>query len=191
MPNFTDALGLFAVAATCAGAVVAMVRRRLDGRATMVLFLALCLGLFVPVAGLPLAAYVRGVIGDPSVSTLVLVGALLGAPKTPGVTAGRRAASLLVVLAAAMLLYPLALGAGFLDPYRWGFGQPWFVGSVLLLGLIAHVLRLPLLAPAIALAVLGWSLGCYESRNLWDYLLDPMLATYAFFALIRLRFHGT
>jgi len=29
------------------------------------------------------------------------------------------------------------------------------------------------------LGILAWAGGYYESSNLWDYLLDPWLATYA------------
>ena len=34
------------------------------------------------------------------------------------------------------------------------------------------------------LAVLAWAAGWYESGNLWDYLIDPMVAGYAVFALL-------
>jgi hypothetical protein len=34
-------------------------------------------------------------------------------------------------------------------------------------------------ALCIALAVVAWSAGWYESPNIWDYLLDPWLAIYA------------
>ena len=33
------------------------------------------------------------------------------------------------------------------------------------------------------LAALAWSLGWYESGNLWDYLLDPFVAIYALCAI--------
>jgi len=42
----------------------------------------------------------------------------------------------------------------------------------------------------IALAVLAWSTEWYESRNLWDYLLDPMLFIYAITQLLRSGIQG-
>lgn len=180
-----ESFGLFAVAAAGAGALTLAARRRLAGRAVPLLFGALSVMLLLPLGGLPLAAYLRGMVGEPSFGLLALIGTALLPSRDAALTPGRRAASLLVVVAAAGLLYPLALGAGALDPYRWGFGEPYFVAAVLALGLAALWRRWPLLPAGIALAVLGWSLGAYESRNLWDYLLDPLLAAYALCALPR------
>jgi len=88
------------------------------------------------------------------------------------------------VLAAAVL-YPMALGLGLFDPYRLGYGSSWFLGILLLLSLAAWFWRLYLAALSVALAVLAWSVGWYESANLWDYLLDPLLAVFALSALVR------
>jgi len=40
-------------------------------------------------------------------------------------------------------------------------------------------------ALCIALAVFAWDIGWYESNNLWDYLLDPLLSIYALNAVMR------
>jgi len=90
----------------------------------------------------------------------------------------------LVVLAAAVL-YPMALGIGLFDPYRLGYGSSWFLGFLLLLALAAWFWRLYWVALSLALAVLAWGIGWYESANLWDYLLDPLLAVYALGALVK------
>lgn len=172
------------VAAACGGALTLLVRRWLAGeRAVAAVFAVLCAAFLLPLGGLPLAAYVRGAVGDPSVGTLVLIGASLLPGLSPPAGKVPRLSSLLVVLAAAFLLYPLALGAGALDPYRWGFGSPWFVAAVIAVGLAAHLWRWPLVPLVVAIGVLAWSVGCYESRNLWDYLLDPLLVAYALCAL--------
>lgn len=179
-----ELFSLCAVAAACAGALTRVARRWLPGgRAVAAVFAVLCAAFLLPLGALPLAAYVRGAVGDPSFGTLTLIGASLLPGLSPSVGRGQRLSSLLVVLGAAVLLYPLALGAGTLDPYRWGFGSPWFVVAVLALGLLALIQRWPLVPAAVAVGVLAWSVGCYESRNLWDYLLDPLLATYVLCAL--------
>lgn len=178
-----DLFPLCAVAVVCAGALTRVARRWLPGARAAAVFAALCAALLMPLGGLPLTVYVRGAVGDPSVGTLVLIGSSLLPGLSPPAGKVQRLSSLLVVLAAAVLLYPLALGADALDPYRWGFGSPWFVAAVLALGLLAHRWRWPLLPVVVSMGVLAWSVGCYESRNLWDYLLDPFLVGYALCAL--------
>ena len=141
----------------------------------------------IPFGGLPLAAYVRGVIGDLSVTSLaLLVLAILNRLTgcRPFDTPARFVLLLLIALAA-FGLYPLALGIGYFDPYRLGYGNPLFMGVLLVIALAACFRRLPAIALTIALAVFAWSIGWYESTNLWDYLLDPLLAIYAVSALMR------
>ena len=143
-----ELFSLCAVAAACAGALTRVARRWLPGgRAVAAVFAVLCAAFLLPLGALPLAAYVRGAVGDPSFGTLTLIGASLLPGLSPSVGRGQRLSSLLVVLGAAVLLYPLALGAGTLDPYRWGFGSPWFVVAVLALGLLALIQRWPLCRP--------------------------------------------
>lgn len=135
----------------------------------------------LPVAGLSLAGWLRGLVGDLSVPTLLLLGsAVYGGWRDRPLWNGRERFALLACIAAlALLLYPFALGLGPLDPYRAGYGG---VGLLLMLALLAlWALRrgLTLLPLALALAVLAWSIGWSESTNLWDYLLDAPLAMYA------------
>jgi hypothetical protein len=124
---------------------------------------------------------VRGITGDLSISTLVLL-ALALLRTLSGCALVEEANRLLMLRAiaiAAVLFYPLALGFSAFDPYRLGYGNLWFM--VILLGLaVWSVLRYStFLALCIALAVAAWSAGWYESSNVWDYLLDPWLAIYA------------
>lgn len=180
MAGFTDLTGLAGVALGLS-AVCALALRRRAPMLRASAALALLVLLLVPIGDLPLAAYVRGIVGDPSVSTLVVL-AYAFAGRAGGfspLTASQRAGALLLVLLAAALLYPLALGAAPYDSYRWGYGEPCFLGLLLVLALAATVLRLPLVALSISLAVLAWTLGWQESGNLWDYLIDPLLALYA------------
>lgn len=188
MPAFTDLTGLAGVAlglsALCALGLARLPRVR-RGPAV----LALVLLLLVPFGGLPLAAYVRGMVGEPSVGTLLLLGHALArqAGFVAPLSAAGRVAALALPLLAAGVLYPLALGAAAYDSYRWGYGDPYFLGLLFVLA-VAATWRLPLVALSIALAVLAWALGWHESGNLWDYLIDPLLVIYALFALPRALF---
>ena len=156
--------------------------RRLSLVITGVVFVLLLL----PFPDLPPAAYMRGMVGDLSITTLVLL--VYGFMRQAGVllllNAGLRRGGLLLLVLVAAVLYPLALGTAPYDTYRWGYGEPWFLAMLLGFALAAIALRLPLVACSISLAVLAWSVGWYESNNLWDYLIDPMLAIYAVFGLI-------
>ena len=136
----------------------------------------------IPLGGLPAAAYVRGATGDLSITTLVLLWCALLRPWI-GRRDGQRNALLMLVAPVAAIFYPMALGLGLFDPYRMGYGTPLFIAALLLAALAAWRLRYSLAALCIALSVLAWSFGWYESANLWDYLFDPFVSLYALGAI--------
>ena len=141
----------------------------------------------LPVFGLSLAGFLRGMVGDLSITSVLLLGAalytrlrLLAGGAADAVWDARNRYSLLLFLSViALLLYPFALGIGTLDPYRSGFAGVSFIVALALLSLWAMRRNLMLLPLALSLAALAWSLGWYESTNLWDYLIDVPLAIYA------------
>jgi len=142
----------------------------------------------IPLWGVSAAAFVRGMTGDLSITTLVLLAmALLRSFSGSTVVAEHnRLALLKTILIAAVLFYPLALGLGMFDPYRLGYGNLWFMTALLGLAVWSGLRYSTLLALCIALAVAAWSAGWYESPNLWDYLLDPWLAVYALVVQVKI-----
>jgi len=140
----------------------------------------------IPMRGMPLAAYLRGWIGDLSITSLVLLILPLFARLRNRDVSELKASNMLfmLVVLAGVVLYPMALGIGYWDPYRFGFGNTWFLCGLFLLALATSFKKPSLIAMVIALAVLAWSTNWYESRNLWDYLLDPLLVIYAVYALL-------
>ncbi len=144
------------------------------------------IALFVPLGDLPLAAYVRGVTGDLSISTLVLVGTACIAQLTGRRLIGQRDLRALMglVAAAAVFLYPLALGLTPFDPYALGYGSAGLVTALLLVTLAAWRARLNAVVLIVIAAVVAYLGGAYESRNLWDYLIDPMVSAYALVRLL-------
>ncbi len=136
----------------------------------------------IPLWGLSLAGFVRGMTGDLSIATLVLLAlALVRSFAGRGLVEDQnRLAMLQAILIAAILFYPFALGISMFDPYRLGYGNLWFMLALLGLAAWSSLRYSMLFALCIALAVAAWSAGWYESTNLWDYLLDPWLAVYAF-----------
>jgi hypothetical protein len=128
---------------------------------------------------LPLAGYVRGAIGDLSiVTTLMLWSSLLPGNKTTPL------AFKVSVVLIALGFYPFALGLGMTDPYAWGYGSIAFLIAVLFFALICGLANWSKGVWMIAIAILAWSAHWHESTNLWDYVLDPILALWAICALI-------
>jgi hypothetical protein len=154
---------------------------RLPLRARYAVMLAAALALFVPIGGLPLAAYVRGVTGDLSAATLVLAGAACFVQLTGRTLIGdrdKRALCRILALAAAFL-YPFALGWTQFDPYALGYGSAGFIAALLLMTLACWWARLDLVVLVVAVAAFAFLAGAYDSRNLWDYLIDPLASFYA------------
>lgn len=128
---------------------------------------------------LPLAAYVRGVTGDLSmVSILLLWSTLLPASKVNPI-----GFKLLIALVA-ILFYPLALGLGMVDPYAWGYGSIAFLIATILLAIVCGIAGWTKGVWIISIAIIAWAAHWHESANLWDYLLDPLLAIWALVATI-------
>jgi hypothetical protein len=187
MPHFTDLAGLAGIASTTAATVLMLpgIAKLAKPRLAWLLAAVFVL-MLIPFNGMPLAAYVRGMTGDLSITTLVLLWCALLKPWCGCVMAEPKHRFMLLALIAlaAFALYPMALGAGAFDPYRLGYGNPQFVVVLLLLALVAWFRKYSLVALCIALAILAWAIGWYESGNLWDYLLDPLVAIYAMTAII-------
>jgi hypothetical protein len=185
VPRLTDVTGLAGGVAALAVVTLALPGiARLRRRNPTLLLAAAALAL-APLGALPAAAYVRGVLGDLSVTSMVLLLRALLRPVFRGGPVGARNAIAVQALVAVggLVLYPPALGLGGPDLYRWGYSEQGFVVAVLLLAAAAWFLRLPLAASCIALAVLAHAVGWYESRNLWDYLLDPLVSAWGLVGL--------
>ena len=188
-------LGLLGCGLLSLATVATAIRlRRLPLRARYAVMLAAALAVFVPIGDLSVAACVRGVTGDLSMATLVLVGAVCLAQLTGRELIAHRdkqALCWLLALAAAFL-YPFALGWTRYDPYALGYGSIEFVTALLLVALAAWGARLNLIVLVVVVAVLAFLGSAYESRNLWDTLIDPLVSVYALVQLlVRRSAYGT
>jgi len=187
MPRVTDLSGLVGAVIVIVAAVVAAGRTVGLHRSRLVLLAGVtAITASVPLGGMPPAGLLRGVVGDLSLTTLVLLLRGLLRPsggRTPLDARGTRALRLLIAVAG-LALYPLALGMGAWDPYRLGYGDPWFLTALLVVALAALLLDVPVVTVCIAVGVLAWALRAYESRNLWDYLLDPLVFAWALSGLL-------
>jgi uncharacterized membrane protein HdeD (DUF308 family) len=71
----------------------------------------------------------------------------------------------------------MALGLTAFDPYAYGYPgrERLLVVALSMIALVAWYRGLLLVVLGIALALAAFRLELLESRNLWDYLLDPWL----------------
>jgi hypothetical protein len=140
---------------------------------------AVFLLLLVPVSGLPVVGYIRGMIGDLSITSTLLLGIWI-LSQISGVRRGLGSHRAVLAGAAAggLALYPLALGLTPFDPYHLGFESPWLLLTVL--GLVLAAWKTHRVAAIILLcAMISFNLRLLESANLWDYLIDPLLVLFA------------
>jgi hypothetical protein len=187
MMAFTNFTGLAGIVLFIAVVGMTVFRAaHLPKRWVALLTLGVVIAVCIPCGTLPPAAYPRGIMGDLSVTTVIwLAFSLLKyfCGWEPFDDTDRSVLLALIVLAS-LVFYPLALGISYMDPYRLGFGNMWFGGILFLIAMIACYKRFPLTALCVALSVLAWSMGWYESTNLWNYLFDPFLAVYAIGSVI-------
>ena len=178
----TDVAGLFGHAsALAASALLVPAVRRLSTRHLSWLLAAVFLLALLPLSDLPWAGYTRGMVGDLSITTLVLIGLAILRPYGIVASEKSRAQLLLVIAASALIFYPMTLGITLYDPYRLGYGDAGSFSVVLVIALLAWWRQSNLIVLCLTLATLAWSLGGYESTNAWDYFIDPLLASYALF----------
>ena len=157
-------------------------RREFSFITKAILLLAMANLLFWPLGmslDLPLAAYVRGVVGDLSIVTLLLLLSSLFLNQRPA-PAGFKLGIVIVGFA----FYPFALGFTMFDPYAWGYGSIAFLIAVLLCAIVCVLANSIREAWIIAFAIIAWGISWHESANLWDYLLDPLLLAWATLSLI-------
>ena len=128
---------------------------------------------------LPLAAYVRGVTGDLSMVTMLLLWASV-LPKAKPVPMP----FIVLLILVAIPFYPMALGLGMIDPYTWGYGSIALVGAVIAIAFVCGLLNWVKGVWILSFALVAWSLQWHESANLWDYVMDPFLVFWAVYAMV-------
>lgn len=150
--------------------------------------------LVLPWWGHPLPYWSRALMADFSVPTAGLLLAAVGA-MVFGKTLFRPrdwSAAWIFGTMASLALYPSALGLGPRNFDAYALGWPWlFWGqSAVLFGAVALAAasllwRANRFGFLLLVAMLGFSAGFQESRNLWDYVVDPLFGGVAILMLLR------
>ena len=156
------------------------------------ILISLCLLLaLTPLSGPSAAQITRGIFGDLSITSLILLGRFILLPQAP--RAQTRELFILVVITG-LLFYPAALGLGMLDPYQWGYMNAYrgiaapmiFLSTMAGLLLVALARNNSVIILCITVALAAFALGIMESKNIWDYLIDPLVVI---FGLVTLGIH--
>ena len=142
----------------------------------------------LPIGEFSFAVAWRGAAGDLSIITLCWLVCAATDRIRPGSTPladdRQRLFAAAAIVAAAVFLYPAGMGLSQWDPYRLGYGFS-LLGATLAVAVAAYYLRQQFTLLALAAALGGYALLALESRNLWDYLIDPAIAFYALAVLVR------
>jgi len=159
--------------------------RRNYGYPLALIVLALTL---IPMGQLTAAQFSRGLFGDLSIITVLLLARFILLPQASRIDSRQLFIMLCIT---GTLFYPAALGLGMTDPYQWGYlnsyrgiEQPMlFLAGIIILMIIAGRMGNSLIMLCISMALLGFLLKVMESRNIWDYFIDPMIFIYGLVSL--------
>jgi len=153
----------------------------------------------VPFFGHPLRYWLSGLTPNISVPLVLLLAAAITA--RGGLLRVFRTrewrAAWIFGACASFLLYPSALGLGPRNFDSYTLGWPWLLWapSFALFGLVALSTLLLLwrgnrFGWVLVAAAMAYMVPLQESRNFWDYLIDPLYAVISIFALLRLLLLG-
>ena len=185
MTSYLQLIALFEMSLTCAVVLIILFQKLSSiqmpfiGRLASVLLLG---NLFFWTLGLtlelPLSAYVRGVTGELSIVTMLLLWSTL-LPSVKKIPIEFKVSIAII----AIVFYPLALGFGMWDPYVWGYGSIGFLIAIILFAIVCGLAGWIKGVWIFSFAIIAWAAHWHESANLWDYLLDPFLAVWALLAI--------
>jgi hypothetical protein len=94
-----------------------------------------------------------------------------------------------VVVLVGLLLYVSALGFARIDIYAWGYQARWLALAAAVLALLLWT-SAPVVSWALAFALLAFATQIGASRNLWDYLIDPIMFFTTIYFFIRYFLRG-
>ena len=168
------------LATAAAACVAARCERRPPAVRAAIVVAALVLVL-LPVRGLPLYGYAWGIIGQPSITTMLLLACVVASRlfRRRLMEAGDAQWIFRVAAVAGLVLYPTGMGFTTMDAYRLGFQPRFLLVALAVIAGCAWIAGRRGAALVAVAAVAAFDLHVLESYNLWDYLTDPMLTVVA------------
>jgi len=168
--------GLTMVLLCLAFATVLLPLNRLPLAVRLLVIIGITLTVLLPLSDYPGWYYIRSVFGDCSITALFFYAALILQQNFSWQLYQENELILLrrLALAAAILLYPFALGLTRFDSYSLGYSNLWLLVVIFIITLFCWLRKYYFLAVIITAAVIAFTLKLLESHNLWDYLIDPL-----------------
>ena len=168
--------GLTMVLLCLAFATVLFPLNRLPLAVRLLVIIGITLTVLLPLSDYPGWYYIRSIFGDCSIIALFFYTTLILQQNFSWQLLQKDELVLLrrLALAAAILLYPFALGLTRFDSYSLGYSNLWLLVVIFIITLFCWLRKYYFLAVIITAAVIAFTLQLLESRNLWDYLLDPL-----------------
>ena len=155
---------------------------------TVLLGIASIVVVIVPVGGLPLGRWLTGLNANFSIPlTVVLFDKVWQNARGKSLLGPERRTPLgfwIYGAVTGLALYPMALGLGPFDPYALGWHFS-FLFALFLVLTVFLLYRRNSLGIVLMLCILSYNLHILESRNLWDYFIDPIFAIVSIAALLR------
>lgn len=155
-----------------------------NARFHVIVFCIAAAALLIPINEIPVLYYIRGALGDFSVTTLifVVVAFIERLRNQNSIDSRQRFVILLVFSLTSIVFYPMTLGLTRIDPYAFGyFSTPFLIGMGLLC-CIALAFQWYWAIFVLCNSLIIASMELFQSSNAWDYLIDPAFATYAIIA---------
>ena len=139
----------------------------------------------IPINQLAIVAYLRGIISDLSITSMLLLSLFIAKPYIGRVMMDSRSEQCLIriLLCTGFIVYPSALGLLPWDSYTLGYGH---LGALFILAVLGIYLAIQANWSVLAIlliALYAYWFGLLASTNLWDYLIDIWLFL---FILIRI-----
>lgn len=189
----TSTLPLIALALLIAVVTQYLLRNRITDRNLRLACFAFALTVsLVPLTDISIAAQLRGLLGDLSITSVVLLSTvvlntvfLMSRSNRALLTSDESLALACIVAFTGLFFYPTTLGLTQFDPYAAGF-YPVFLSSLLLsIVIFATLRRWYFLAFAAGSGMIAYAVGMMDSNNLWDYVLDPWLFFYCLYVVVK------
>ena len=176
----TNALAVSTILASC------LPLSRLGLASRSALLVSFFLILLIPINQLMLIGYIRGFIGDLSITSYTLILARLFSIvnlRRPTPNNDKYRFSLIMTIVA-LCFYPTSLGLTHFSPYDAAYFSHLIIGCVVILGCYFWFTGFYLVTICFSLAIVSHHYHLLESTNIWDYLIDPILFSYCLFYLI-------
>jgi hypothetical protein len=145
----------------------------------------------VPVGTVSGLTFLYSVVGPLSLATIVGCAVYIGSHLrlVPALARHDLLYMAVVVAVLGLVLYPASMGLLRWEPYRMGFHGIWLPTALIVIAAAAAAMRSIIVPLWIAASAAAWQSSLFDSTNLWDYVIDPVvwIASLVFLAVAAVR----